>query len=316
MPPLKLISGSANPELSEEIARCLGAELSAVVVKRYADGEVFVKIDESIRGADVFVIQPTCAPVNDHLMELLIILDALKRASAIRTSVVVPYYGYCRQDKKLKPREPVSAKLVADLLQVAGANRVLSMDLHAEQIQGFFDIPVDHLLAGPYMADYFTREGLVDRDTLVVSPDVGGVTRARRFAESLHAPLAIIAKRRPEPNRCEVMEIIGDVADKRIIIIDDMIDTGGSVVSGAVALLERGAREVWACCTHPILSLDAAERIQNSPLQGLVCTNTVGIPPEKRIPKMHLISVAPLLADAIARIHEDRSVSALFEEYA
>jgi len=313
---LKLIAGNANPELAHEIAVELDTPLSKVEVSRFADGEVFVKIDESIRGSDVFVIQPTCAPVNEHLMELLIILDALKRASAIRATVVMPYYGYSRQDKKLKPREPVSAKLVADLMQVAGANRILTMDLHAEQIQAFFDIPVDHLLAGPLLARYFQDEGLIDHETIIVSPDVGGVTRTRRFAESSHTPIVIIAKRRPEANRAEVMEIIGDVAGKRAIMVDDMIDTGGSVVTGARALLDRGAREVWACCTHAILSDPATARIANSPIRGLVCTNTINIPPEKRTEKVVVISVASLFADAIHRIHEDQSVSALFAEYA
>ena len=313
---LKLIAGSANPALAGEIAQELNTELSNVKVKRFADGEFFVQIDESIRGADVFVIQPTCAPVNENLMELLIILDALKRASAIRTTVVMPYYGYSRQDKKLKPREPVSAKLVADLLQVAGAHRVLTMDLHAEQIQAFFNLPVDHLMAGPLMAEYFSRQGLVDSSTIVVSPDVGGVSRARRFAEALSAPIAIIAKRRPEPNRSEVMEIIGDVSGKRAIMIDDMIDTGGSVVTGAQALMERGAKEVWASCTHGILSGNAIQRIQDSCINGLVCTNTICLSPEKRIPQLQTISVAQLFAHAIERIHQDRSVSELFAEYA
>jgi ribose-phosphate pyrophosphokinase len=313
---LKLIAGSANPALAREIAGHLHTELSNVTVKRFSDGEVFVQVDESIRGADVFIIQPTCAPVNEHIMELLIILDALKRASAIRKTVVMPYYGYSRQDKKLKPREPVSAKLVADCLQVAGADRILTMDLHAEQIQAYFDLPVDHLMAGPLIADYFRKHGLVDDSTIVVSPDVGGVSRARRFAESIHSPIAIIAKRRPEPNRSEVMEIIGDVAGKRAIMIDDMIDTGGSVVTGAQALLDRGAREVWTSCTHAILSGDATRKIQDSCIRGLVCTNTIALTPDRQGEKLHTISVAQLFADAIKRIHEDRSVSELFAEYA
>lgn len=313
---LKVIAGSANPALAREIANHLDTELSNVTVKRFADGEVFVQVDESIRGADVFIVQPTCAPVNEHIMELLIILDALKRASAIRTTVVMPYYGYSRQDKKLKPREPVSAKLVADCLQVAGAHRILTMDLHAEQIQAFFNLPVDHLMAGPLIADYFRKHDLVGGDTIVVSPDVGGVSRARRFAESIHSPIAIIAKRRPEPNRSEVMEIIGDVSGKRAIMIDDMIDTGGSVVSGAQALMERGAKEVWTSCTHALLSGTAPQRIQDSCIRGLVGTNTISLCEEKRFPKLQTISVAPLFADAIRRIHEDRSVSELFATYA
>jgi ribose-phosphate pyrophosphokinase len=313
---LKLIAGNANRALAQEIACELNTDLSRMEVKRFADGEIFVKIDESMRGADVFVIQPTCAPVNEHLMELLIILDALKRASVIRTTVVIPYYGYSRQDKKLKPREPVSAKLVADLLQTAGANRILTMDLHAEQIQAFFDLPVDHLMAGPLIADHLLKRGLTGDDTIVVSPDVGGVTRARRFAEAINAPIAIIIKRRPEPNRTEVMEIIGEAEGKRAIMIDDMVDTGGSVVTGAQALFDRGAREVWVCCTHGLLSGPALERIENSPISGLICTNTVAFPAERRTPKITVISVASLLADAIRRIHDDRSVSELFEDYA
>ncbi len=309
---LKIFSGNANPELAEEICQHIGVAPGRIVVDRFADGEVRVKIEESTRGADAFVIQPTSPPVNDHLMELLIIIDALKRASARRITAVMPYYGYSRQDKKLRPREPITAKLVADLLQVAGANRLLAMDLHAEQIQGFFDRPVDHLFAEPIIARHLRSIGLVDSDLVVVSPDVGGVARARMLAEALKAPLAIIAKRRPEPNRAEVMEVIGDVRSKRAIMIDDMIDTGGSIVSGAVALKELGAREVYACCTHALLSGDAVKRLQASPIQKLVVTNTIRVPPEKRFPCMTILSVAPLLADAILRIHENRSVSELF----
>lgn len=313
---LKLLTGNANPELAAEIAGILGIELCKMTVCRFSDGEIQVKIEESIRGADAFVIQPTSAPVNDHLMELLIILDALKRASAVRTTVVMPYYGYARQDKKVKPREPVTAKLVADLLQVAGANRILTIDLHADQIQAFFDLPVDHLYGGPIIARYLIEHGLADSDLVVVSPDVGGVARARKFAEILKAPIAIITKRRPEPNKSEVMEIIGDVAGRRAIMIDDMIDTAGSIVQGAFALKERGAKEVYACCTHPVLSAGAAERIANSPIKAVVTTNTIMVPPERRPPNLTVLSVAPLLADAISRIHTNRSVSELFAEYA
>ncbi|MGC8833866.1 MAG: ribose-phosphate diphosphokinase [Armatimonadota bacterium] len=313
---LKLLTGNANPELAAEIAGILGIELCKMTVCRFSDGEIQVKIEESIRGADAFVIQPTSAPVNDHLMELLIILDALKRASAVRTTVVMPYYGYARQDKKVKPREPVTAKLVADLLQVAGANRILTIDLHADQIQAFFDLPVDHLYGGPIIARYLIEHGLADSDLVVVSPDVGGVARARKFAEILKAPIAIITKRRPEPNKSEVMEIIGDVAGRRAIMIDDMIDTAGSIVQGAFALKERGAKEVYACCTHPVLSAGAAERIANSPIKAVVATNTIMVPPERRPPNFTVLSVAPLLASAITRIHTNRSVSELFAEYA
>jgi ribose-phosphate pyrophosphokinase len=313
---LKLLTGNANPALAAEIAGILGIELCKMTVCRFSDGEIQVKIEESIRGADAFVIQPTSAPVNDHLMELLIILDALKRASAVRTTVVMPYYGYARQDKKVKPREPVTAKLVADLLQVAGANRILTIDLHADQIQAFFDLPVDHLYGGPIIARYLIEHGLADSNLVVVSPDVGGVARARKFAEILKAPIAIITKRRPEPNKSEVMEIIGDVAGRRAIMIDDMIDTAGSIVQGAFALKERGAKEVYACCTHPVLSAGAAERIANSPIKAVVATNTIMVPPERRPPNFTVLSVAPLLASAITRIHTNRSVSELFAEYA
>lgn len=312
---LTLLTGNANPELAKEIAQILDVELCRMTVSRFSDGEIQVKIDESIRGADAFVVQPTSAPVNEHLMELLIILDALKRASAVRTTVVMPYYGYARQDKKVKPREPVTAKLVADLLQVAGADRILTVDLHADQIQAFFDLPVDHLYGGPIIARYLMDHGLADSNLVVVSPDVGGVARARKFAEMLDAPIAIIAKRRPEPNRAEVMEIIGDVAGKRAIMIDDMIDTGGSIVQGAVALKERGAEEVYACCTHPVLSAGAAERIAKSPIRAMVATNTIAVPPERRPPNLTILSVAPLLANAIQRIHRNMSVSELFAEY-
>lgn len=312
---LTLLTGNANPELAGEIAKILDVELCRMTVSRFSDGEIRVKIDESIRGADAFVVQPTSAPVNEHLMELLIILDALKRASAVRITVVMPYYGYARQDKKVKPREPVTAKLVADLLQVAGANRILTVDLHADQIQAFFDLPVDHLYGGPIIARYLMEHGLADSNLVVVSPDVGGVARARKFAEMLNAPIAIIAKRRPEPNRAEVMEIIGDVAGKRAIMIDDMIDTGGSIVQGAIALKERGAEEVYACCTHPVLSAGAAERIARSPIREMVATNTIAVPPERRPPNLTILSVAPLLASAIQRIHGNMSVSELFAEY-
>jgi len=313
---LKLLTGNANPALAAEIAGILGIELCKMTVCRFSDGEIQVKIEESIRGADAFVIQPTSAPVNDHLMELLIILDALKKASAVRTTVVIPYYDYTKQDKKVKPREPVTAKLVADLLQVAGANRILTIDLHADQIQAFFDLPVDHLYGGPIIARYLIEHGLADSDLVVVSPDVGGVARARKFAEILKAPIAIITKRRPEPNKSEVMEIIGDVAGRRAIMIDDMIDTAGSIVQGAFALKERGAKEVYACCTHPVLSAGAAERIANSPIKAVVATNTIMVPPERRPPNFTVLSVAPLLASAITRIHTNRSVSELFAEYA
>jgi ribose-phosphate pyrophosphokinase len=312
--PLKLFSGTANRPLADEIAHILGVGVSEMFVGRFSDGEVRVKIDESSRGADAFLIQPTCAPVNDTLMEALVIVDALRRASAHRITLVLPYYGYARQDKKLGPREPVTAKLVANLLTSAGIDRVLTVDLHAEQIAAFFDVPVDHLPAAPIIAEYLLDQRLCGPDVVVVSPDVGGTARARRLAERLKSPLAIIAKRRPEPNRSEVMEIIGDVSGKTAVMIDDMIDTAGSVVAGAEAMLERGARSIYACCTHGVLSGQALQRIDASPIRELIITNTVPVNTAAS-DKVVCLSVAPLLARAIHRIHEDRSVSEIFTEY-
>ncbi len=313
---LRIFSGNANQELAASIANELGCGLGEIYVKPFSDGEISVKIEESARGQDIFIVQPTCEPVNDNLMELLIMIDAFRRASAQRITVVLPYYGYARQDKKVKPREPVTARLVANLITQAGAGRVLCLDLHAGQIQGFFDLPVDHLYAGPLIAEYLKSEGLYNGNTVVVSPDVGGVARARALAEHLKTPIAIIAKRRPEPNKVEIMELIGDVRGKVCVMIDDMIDTGGSIVQGAEALIERGASAVHACCTHAILSGDAIRRIDCSPLRSLVVTNTIPLPPHKRSPKIKVLSVAPLLADAIARIHDDVSISELFLGYA
>ncbi|HZP80883.1 MAG TPA: ribose-phosphate pyrophosphokinase [Chthonomonadaceae bacterium] len=313
---LRIFTGNANPALAERIAAELGTPLGEISVKTFSDGEICVKIEESARGQDIFIVQPTCAPVNDNIMELLIMIDAFRRASARRITVVLPYYGYARQDKKLKPREPVTARLIANLITQAGASRVLSVDLHAGQIQGFFDLPVDHLYAGPLIANHLIAENLHDGNTVVVSPDVGGVYRARALAEHLKTPIAIIAKRRPEPNHVEIMEIIGDVAGKVCVMIDDMIDTGGSIVQGAEALMERGAAAVYACCTHPVLSGNAIERINCSPLRSLVVTDTIPLPKEKHSAKITVLSVAPLLADAILRIHEDHSISELFSHYA
>jgi len=313
---LRIFSGNANQELAASIANELGCGLGEIYVKPFSDGEISVKIEESARGQDIFIVQPTCEPVNDNLMELLIMIDAFRRASAQRITVVLPYYGYARQDKKVKPREPVTARLVANLITQAGAGRVLCLDLHAGQIQGFFDLPVDHLYAGPLIAEHLKSEGLYNGNTVVVSPDVGGVARARALAEHLKTPIAIIAKRRPEPNKVEIMELIGDVRGKVCVMIDDMIDTGGSIVQGAEALIERGAAAVHACCTHAILSGDAIRRIDCSPLRSLVVTNTIPLPPHKRSPKIKVLSVAPLLADAIARIHDDVSISELFLGYA
>ena len=258
---LRIFTGNANPALAASIAAELHTPLGEIQVKHFSDGEISVKIEESARGQDIFIVQPTCAPVNDNLMEVLIMIDAFRRASAQRITVVLPYYGYARQDKKIKPREPVTARLVANLITQAGASRVLALDLHAGQIQGFFDLPVDHLYAGPLIAEHLISEGLYDGKTCVVSPDVGGVARARALAEQLKTSIAIIVKRRPEPNKVEIMEIIGDVAGKTCVMIDDMIDTGGSIVQGAEALIERGASAVHACCTHGILSGKAIERI-------------------------------------------------------
>ena len=314
---LRIFSGNANPALAEKIAHHLDRPLGRVHCTRFADGEIRVKIEESARGMDVFIVQPTCAPANDSLMELLILVDAFRRASARRITLVMPYYGYSRQDKKVKPREPVTARLVADLITTAGAHRVLAVDLHAGQIQGFFQLPLDHLYAGPLLASYFAEKGLLDGDTVVVSPDVGGVGRARGMAEMLHAPIAIIVKRRPEPNKVEIMEIIGDVRGKTCVLVDDMIDTGGSTVTGACALMQRGATRVFASCTHPVLSGAAVDRIEESPITELVITDTIPFDDGKRArsAKTTVISVAPLLANAISRIHHDDSVSELFSDY-
>jgi ribose-phosphate pyrophosphokinase len=312
---LRLFTGNAHPQLARDIARHLGVPVGDMVTTQFNDGEIRVQVEESARGTDVFIVQPTCGPVNDNLMELLIMIDAFRRASAERITVVLPYYGYARQDKKIKPREPVTARLIADLITEAGATRAVCVDLHAGQIQGFFRIPVDHLYAGPLIAQHLLAKDLVNGDTCVVSPDVGGVTRARALAEFLKTSIAIIAKRRPEPGKVEIMEIIGDVKGKNCVMIDDMIDTGGSIVHGAEALAERGAKSVTACCTHAVLSGNAIEKIAASPIQELVTTDTI---PFKRPDILHsghvtLLSVAPLLADAIRRIHSDDSVSELFD---
>jgi ribose-phosphate pyrophosphokinase len=314
---LRIFSGSANPALAAKIAQHLGRPLGRIHCSSFADGEIRIKIEESVRGMDVFIVQPTCAPANDTLMELLIMVDAFRRASARRITLVIPYYGYSRQDKKVKPREPVTARLVADLITTAGAGRVLAIDLHAGQIQGFFQLPLDHLYAGPLLASYFAEKGLTDGDTVVVSPDVGGVSRARGMAEMLSAPIAIIVKRRPEPNKVEIMEIIGDVRGKTCVIVDDMIDTGGSTVTGANALIDRGTAQVFVCCTHPVLSDPAVERIEASPISELVITDTIPFDDGKaaRSTKTTVLSVAPLLASAITRIHHDDSVSELFNTY-
>ena len=309
---VKLFSLYANRPLAEEIAKSIGIELSSCDVLHFADGEINVNINETVRGHHVFVIQPTSAPVNEHLMELLIMCDALKRASAKTINLVIPYYGYSRQDRKARSRQPISAKLVADLLQTAGADRVIAMDLHAAQIQGFFDIPIDNFLGLPILVNYFIDEHLDGKDTIVVSPDHGGVTRAREFAKVLECPIAIIDKRRPEPNKAEVMNILGDVVGKTCILVDDMVDTAGTLTAGAEALKKAGAKEVFAACTHGVLSNPAVERIQNSCLKELVITNTICLPEEKRIPKIKVVSIGSLLGHGIMRILSDEPLSGLF----
>jgi ribose-phosphate pyrophosphokinase len=310
---VKLFSLSSNRKLAEEISEALGVPLADCVVKRFADGEVNININETVRGHHVFVVQPTNNPVNENLMELLVMIDALKRASAQTINVIVPYYGYSRQDRKAAPRQAISAKLVANLIQVAGASRILIMDLHAAQIQGFFDIPVDHFEALPIFADYFGKKDLTD--VVVVSPDHGGVTRARNLARALdNKPIAIIDKRRPEPNKAEVMNIIGDIEGKTCIMIDDMIDTAGSICAGAQALIDAGAKEVYACATHPIFSGPAIERLTNSPIKEVVVTNTIALTPEKMAPKIKQLSVGQLFGEGIMRIIDDRTLSELFRK--
>ena len=308
---LKIFSGNANLSLAHEICTYLDQKLGEATVSSFSDGEIRVKIDENVRGADVFVVQSCCQPVNDSLMELLIIIDALKRSSANRITAVVPYFGYARQDRKDQPRVPITAKLVADLMTTAGADRVLSMDLHAGQIQGFFNVPVDHLYALPVLLDYIVKKQIPD--LVVVSPDAGGVERARAFAKRLQANLAIIDKRREGPNQAQIMNIIGDVQGKRVLLLDDMIDTAGTIVQGAQACVDHGAREVITACTHAVLSGPALERLQNSCLSQVVVTNTIPLRgKEVACPKLYQLSVAPLLGEAIRRIHEDESVSSLF----
>ncbi len=311
---IKIFSANSNPELAAKIAEIVGVPLGESKVTKFSDGEVSVSLGETVRGSDVFVIQSTNDPVNDHLMELLIMIDALKRASAGRITAVIPYMGYARQDRKAKARDPISAKLVADLITTAGADRVLTMDLHAAQIQGFFNIPLDHLLGAPILAPvYIDRFGTGRDDVVVVSPDLGSVTRARNFANRLDCPLAIIDKRRPKANVSEVMNIIGDIKDKTVILIDDMIDTAGTITNGAKALMEFGAKEIYACCTHGVLSGPAMDRIQDSPIKELLVLDTICIPEDRMIDKIKFATVAPVFAEAIKRIYQDVSVSPLFD---
>lgn len=310
MDKLRILTGNANPELAYKISEFLGIKLAKARVSQFSDGEIQISIDESVRGMDTFVVQSTCPPVNHNLMELLIMIDALKRASAGRITVVMPYYGYARQDRKVIPRTSISARLVANLVTVAGASRILAMDLHAGQIQGFFDIPVDHLYALPVQFDYIKKIG---GDIVVVSPDAGGVERARELGKRINATIAIIDKRREKANESKVMHVIGDVRDKTAILIDDMIDTGGTIVQAAQALVDNGAKTVYACCTHGVLSGKAIERINNSPLTELIATNTIPLSEEGlRSTKIRVLDVSPILGEAIKRIHSDASVSSLF----
>lgn len=311
---IKIFTGNSNRPLAEEIASKMGLPVGAATVGKFSDGEILVNISEVVRGSDVFIIQSTCPPVNDNLVELLILIDAMKRASAGRITAVIPYFGYARQDRKAKARDPISAKLVANLITTAGADRVLTMDFHVPQLQGFFDIPVDHLLGGAILARYFAEKFENLEDIVIVSPDVGSVSRARKFAQKLEAPIAIIDKRRPKANVSEVMNIIGDVRNKRVILVDDLIDTAGTVVNAAAALHDFGAREIYACCTHAVLSGPAVERIQNSPIKELVSLNTITLPPEKRIDKITQLSVADVFAEAIERIYGNLSISTLFTQ--
>lgn len=314
-PKLKLFALNSNRPLAEKVAEAVGIELGKVSVTHFSDGEIKINIDESVRGDHVYILQSTSYPVNNNLMELLIMVDALRRASAKTINVVIPYYGYARQDRKAQSREPITAKLVANMITQAGADRVLTLDLHAAQIQGFFDIPVDHLMGAPLLANYFLENKFKDSDIVVVSPDHGGVTRARKLAEFLEAPIAIIDKRRPKANVAEVMNIIGDVKGKVAILIDDMIDTAGTITLAAQALQDAGATEVYATCTHAVLSGPAMERLNTSVIKEVVVTDSIEVPAEKMTGgKIVQISVCKLLAEAIRRIHENRPVSPLFIE--
>lgn len=311
---IKIFAGNSNRKLAEDIAEKIGLPLGLAKVGKFSDGESAIHIEEVVRGSDVFIIQSTCPPANDNLVELLIMIDALRRASAGRITAVMPYFGYARQDRKAKARDPISAKLVANLITTAGADRILTMDLHAPQLQGFFDIPVDHLIGVPILANYFRDKFKDTSDVVVVSPDVGSVSRSRKFAERLEVPLAIIDKRRPKANVSEIMNIIGDVNNKRVILVDDLIDTGGTILNAASALVEIGAKEVYACCTHGVLSGSAIERIDNSPMKELVTLNTIPVQEDKKSPKLVSLSVAPVFAEAIERIYGDISISTLFTQ--
>lgn len=309
---LKLFGGSANPELAKKIAEQVGVPLIKSQTRRFSDGELFVEVDENVRGVDVFVIQPTCSPVDDNIMELLIVIDTLKRASANRITVVIPYYGYARQDRKVLPRTPITSKLVADLLTAAGAQRILGMDLHAGQIQGFFNIPFDHLYAAPIFVEYLQQEKKMT-DVIIVSPDAGGTERARAYAKRLGVDLAVVDKRRTGPNKSEVMNLIGDVTGKNAILVDDIVDTAGTLTQAAKALMEKGAASVMAVCTHPVLSGEAIKRINESPIVEMIVSDTIPLGDKaKQCPKIKVRSVSKILAEAIKRIHTGESVSSLF----
>lgn len=307
----KIFACNSHPKLAEEIANIMGKPLGKATVTKFSDGEISVNIWETVRGLDVYIIQSTCNPVNDNLMELLIMIDAMKRASAGRINAVIPYYGYARQDRKAKARDPITSKLVANLIEAAGADRVITMDLHANQIQGYFDIPVDHLVGMPLLAKYFDEKQL--DDLCIVSPDHGSVTRARKLAEMLNCPIAIIDKRRPEPNKSEIMNIIGNIEGKNCIIIDDMIDTAGTITNAANAIKDLGAKAVFAGATHAVLSGPAIDRIESSAIEELVLLNTIPLPDEKVIDKMKFISVAPLFAEVLSRVFSNGPVSTLFD---
>ncbi|MCM8778793.1 MAG: ribose-phosphate pyrophosphokinase [Candidatus Omnitrophica bacterium] len=308
---LLIFTGNAHPFLAEAISKILKIPLGDIWVSRFSEGEIRVKVNENVRGKDVFLIQPTCPPPNENMMELLIIIDAIRRASARRITAVLPYFGYARQDRKDQPRVPITAKLVANLITVAGADRILTIDLHAGQIQGFFDIPVDHLFAVKVFVDYLKE--MKFRDLVVVSPDVGGIKMARAYAKRLSAGLAIVDKRRISPEETEVMHILGEVKDKNVVIVDDLIATGGSLIEAAIVLKEAGAKRIFGAVTHPVLSGDAVQKIGNSPIEKLFVTDTIPLTQEKRHPKICVLTIAPLLAEAIKRIHQEESVSSLFD---
>lgn len=313
---MKVFAANSNPELAESIAQELGCELGKSEVKRFSDGEISVSIHESVRGVDCFIVQSTCDPINENLMELLIMIDAVKRASAARITAIIPYFGYARQDRKAKPRDPISAKLVANLLTTAGANRILTMELHTLQIQGFFDIPVDHIIAAPLFASFIKEiEGFNPEEFTVLAPDLGSISRARQFATRLGCPLAMIDKRRPKANVSEVMNIIGDVKDKKIILVDDIIDTAGTICNAANAAVEKGgAKEVYAYVAHPVLSGNALERLQKSYIKKMIVLNTINLPENKKLDKFTVLNVAPVISEAIKRINSDRPISTMILE--